>query len=150
LAGNAGTRRVTGFTRASVRCRTGQKEAHVFIDVLGPVVAIGFIVAVLGGALVLAGRRDRTRALVIARQVMLTDAIHRELGAVVSPVVEKQTFGRWQVHVSVPVERPAIVGRIVAIAESVLGTERVAAGGLRIVLTPRAETTRPRLVSRVA
>jgi len=120
------------------------------LTVLAPIVGVGVSVLVVVGLLALAAWRERTRALVVARQVMLTDAIHRELGAVVSPIVEKRTFGRWQVRFTVPVERPAIVGRIVAIADDVLGAERVAAGGLRIVLTPRTETERPRFVSRMA
>jgi hypothetical protein len=111
---------------------------------------LGVSALAVAGLLSLASWRDRRRARVVARQVMLTDAIHRELGAVVAPVVEQGAFGRWQVRLSVPVERPALVGRVVAIAGDVLGAERSAAGGLRIVLTPRAHAERPRLVSRVA
>lgn len=120
------------------------------LNVLALIGVLGGSVLAVAGLLALVTWREHTRELVVARQVMLTDAIHRELGAVVAPVVEKRMFGRWQVRFAVPVERPTVVGRIVAIADDVLGGERMAAGGLRIILTPQTEMERPRFVSRMA
>ncbi|MGH6720230.1 MAG: hypothetical protein ACREER_13025 [Alphaproteobacteria bacterium] len=50
------------------------------------------------------------------RQIALTDAIHRDLGAVVAPTVTRGLFGRWRVRVAVPFEQPALVGRVLEIA----------------------------------
>jgi hypothetical protein len=70
--------------------------------------------------LLVVGRVQRARDAEIGRQVAVTDAIHAELGPVVSPVV-KRRFGRgWQVEIAVPFERPAIVGRVVTIAHAAL------------------------------
>jgi len=87
-------------------------------------------------------RRSRQRA--IARQVMLTDAIHRELGAVVAPVVSKRMWGPWQILIAVPLAQPAVVASVVAIAHRALAfAGDVGPGRLRIVLTAQ-EGPRPR------
>jgi len=76
--------------------------------------------AAVTALLLVAGRVQRAREAEIGRQVSVTDAIHGELGAVVSPVV-KHRFGRgWRIEIAVPFERPAIVGRVVAIAHAAL------------------------------
>ena len=81
------------------------------------------VVAVLPMALLLAlllgvGRIQHAREARIARQIAVTDAIHRELGAVVAPVV-KRRFGRgWRVEIAVPFESPAVIGRVAAIAHA--------------------------------
>ena len=94
---------------------------------LATLVAVVMLPASLVAALLLAvGRMERARDARIARQVGVTDAIHRELGAVVAPVV-KRRFGRDRVEIAVPFESPAIVGRVVAIAH----TAMLRAGGSR-------------------
>jgi hypothetical protein len=65
--------------------------------------------------------RQRAQARVAAHQIRITDAVHAELGAVVSPVVEKPTFGPWRVVFPVPAGRVREVGRLMAITERVLG-----------------------------
>jgi hypothetical protein len=65
--------------------------------------------------------RERARAAVAARQIRLTDAVHAELGAVVSPVVEKRAFQPWRIVFAVPEGRVREVGRLVTITERVLG-----------------------------
>lgn len=70
--------------------------------------------------LLVVGRVQRAREAEIGRRVSVTDAIHSELGAVVSPVV-KRRFGRgWRIEIAVPFERPAIVGRVVGIAHAAM------------------------------
>jgi hypothetical protein len=71
--------------------------------------------------LLLMGRVQRAREVRIARQVGVTDAIHRELGAVVAPVVKRRGAGRsWRVEIAVPFESPLIVGRVGAIAHTAM------------------------------
>jgi len=76
---------------------------------LAVVVVTLFPLAVVLAPLLLAGRVARRRAAVIARQVELTEAIHRDLGAVVAPFVTRRPGGQWRVRIAVPFERPAVV-----------------------------------------
>jgi hypothetical protein len=86
--------------------------------------------------LLLAARAlERRRAERTARQVAVTEAIHRELGAVVAPVVEKRVFGPWRLYLRVPLERPGLVARIVAAASAALPH------GALVVLIPRSPAT---------
>ncbi len=78
--------------------------------------------------------RDRRRATALARQVRLTDALAAELGAVVAPVVRRPLAGPWRVEIRVPVSRPGLVSRIVAITEETLRELDVTRYAL--VLTP--------------
>jgi len=77
----------------------------------------------LGGVvtlLLLVRRLEHLRGARIARQVALTDAIHRELGAVVAPVVKRRAGRGWRVAIAVPFESPVIVGRVIAIAHAAM------------------------------
>jgi hypothetical protein len=85
----------------------------------------------------LVDRLERRRAEVVARQIELTDAIHRELGAVVAPRVTRRPWGRWRVSIAVPLDRPALVGRVLDV---VYGAFR---GRFDLVLTPTAPRARP-------
>ena len=76
--------------------------------------------------------RDRRRAATVARQIRLTDAITAELGPIVAPVVTRRLWGPWQVEVTMPLGRPAVVGRVFEI------THRVLPGRYEIWLTPPA------------
>src|SRR2546422_11015096 len=71
--------------------------------------------AVVLTPLLLASRVERRRAAVIARQVELTEAIHRDLGAVVAPFVTRRPGRRWRVRIAVPFERPAVVEAVLAV-----------------------------------
>jgi hypothetical protein len=67
--------------------------------------------------------RDRARETRIARQVAVTEAIHRQLGAIVAPVVTRRLGRGWRAEIAVPLESPTIVGEVVAIARATLGSE---------------------------
>src|SRR5262245_35777528 len=104
--------------------------------VLGVVTAISpflVVIALLGIANARSKRRERR----IARQIMLTDAIHRELGAVAAPVVTRRGRG-WLVRMAVPLDRPGTTAAIVRITERVFAREGDSGDRLRILLTPSA------------
>jgi hypothetical protein len=100
----------------------------------------GFACALFPFAAVIAllrvsGAVARRRDVRVARQIALTDAIHRELGAVAAPIVDRR-FGRgWLVRMTAPLDRPGTTAALVRIAERQFafeaGTRR-----LRIVLVP--------------
>lgn len=94
------------------------------------------VIALLRLADFVSARREAS----IARQIALTNAIHRELGAVAAPMVSRRTGGGWLVSVAVPLDRPGTTAAIVRITERMFARD----GGvdpLRILLTPAA--TRP-------
>ncbi len=101
-------------------------------------------ILVLVALLKLAAWRDETRREVVARQIALTDAIGRELGAIVAPVVRKRPWGPWQIEIAVPLARPAIVGTILAIADRALAVAHPTARDYRIILTPQEDAIAPR------
>src|SRR5256886_2582204 len=84
----------------------------------------------------LTARVERRRAAVIARQIELTDAIHREVGALVAPWVMRRPGGAWRVRIAVPFERPAVVEAIVAVVR------RTFTGRFDLVLTPQENVVR--------
>jgi hypothetical protein len=79
--------------------------------------------------------RERARAEVVARQIMLTDAIHAELGPVVSPFVQKRAFRPWRVTFSVPETRVREMARLISITDRVLGAALPSSEGFHIVFT---------------
>ena len=91
--------------------------------------------AALVGLMLALEARQRARDAVAARQIMLTDAVHAELGAIVSPVVEKRAFGPWRVVFAVPEGRPREIGRLMAITERVVGSQL---RNVQVVFTRRA------------
>ena len=91
--------------------------------------------AVVMGLLHLAGHTERRREEGRARQVMLTDAIHSKLGAVVAPVVSRRRGG-WDVSIAVPFGRPALVAEVLSIVHGDFTSRHGDAP--RIVLTARA------------
>ena len=98
-------------------------------------------ILVVIGLLALAAWRDHRREAMVARQVRLTDALAAELGPVVAPLVAKPLGGPWRVEIRVPVGRPAIVSRIVAITHETL--TRSGAARYELVLTPEPAPSRP-------
>lgn len=97
------------------------------------------MLAGLSGMLAVAARVQRARAERVERQIAVTDAIHRELGAVVAPVVTRHGRHRWTVAVTAPLDRPLAVGRILAIAYEVMAARRPAhPPEISFVLRPRA------------
>jgi hypothetical protein len=107
--------------------------------------ALAFVVPLLAvvGLLLLTARVQRAREAVIARQVDVTDAIHRELGAVAAPVVRKRAWGRWQVQIAVDFERPALVTAVLAAAWTAVARFDPATS-VRIVLVARDAPARVR------
>jgi hypothetical protein len=84
--------------------------------------AISFAVAPLLGLIALLRIVDRVEQRSqerYERQIVVTEAIHRELGAVVAPVVYRRHGGGWIVEMAVPLDRPAAVATILRIADSV-------------------------------
>jgi hypothetical protein len=75
-----------------------------------------------------------------ARQIALTDAIHRELGAVTAPTVTPRRGGGWLVQMVVPFDRPAMVAAILGITDRAFAS-RETSGGLQVVLVPAPRST---------
>jgi hypothetical protein len=98
--------------------------ALAVVTTLSPMLVIALLLA-------LADWRDRRRAMVVSRQVQLSDAIARELGAVVAPVVRKPLGGRWRIEMALPPGRPALVAHVV---EIVRATMAAMAGPSELVL----------------
>ena len=108
----------------------------VFAVALFPIVSLVALLEVVAW-------RDRQLKAAVARQIVLTDAIAGELGAIVAPVVKKPLWGPWQIEIAVPFARPATVGTILSIAHRVFSfAERMSPGRYRIVLTPQEEPAR--------
>lgn len=94
---------------------------------------------VLGGLLRLSQSIGRRRSERVACQIMLTDAIHRELGAAAAPEVRRAWRGGWTVVMTVPIDSDAIVAALVRITQRFFSElDQVEVPRLRIVLTPRA------------
>lgn len=101
-----------------------------------------FPAAVLVAILLVVEQRQRAREDVVARQIILTDAIHAELGAVVAPVVEKRAFQPWRVVFALPEERTREMARLIAITERVFDSRMTMPGDVDIVFTRRASAPR--------
>ncbi len=87
--------------------------------------------------LTLVNRIARRRDACVARQIALTDAIHRELGAAAAPVVWRRSR-EWIVSVRVPLQREGMVGAITRITHDVFRRlDRQDPPRLRVVLLPR-------------
>src|SRR5262245_10877307 len=77
----------------------------------------------------------------IARQIALTDAIHRELGAVAAPTVTGSR-GAWRVRMRAPLDRPALLSTLVRITEREFARRDGERSGLcEITLTPAPRET---------
>lgn len=74
----------------------------------------------------------------VVRQIALTDAIHRELGAVAAPVVTRSWTRGWIVSVRVPLDHEGMVGVITRITHDLFRRlDRQDPPRLSIVLIPR-------------
>jgi hypothetical protein len=109
-----------------------------------------FPFGLLIAALKLSIWRQRTRLSEIARQIAVTDAIHAELGAVVSPVVRRKLGRGWRLTIPVPFDRPDTIMQVVSAAYGVFSTsERTSPGRFEIVLTPQERPVRRHIPVRV-
>lgn len=111
------------------------------------VVAVPFFA--VSGLLTLVERRQNRRDLQLARQIMLTDAIHWELGAVAAPVVSRQRGG-WRVSMAVPFDRPAEVATLLRVTQRHFSADEDGAESLEIVLTPTRSALPPCAVKSLA
>ena len=85
----------------------------------------------------LSRRIQRRREERVARQIVLTEAIHRELGAVAAPDVTRSLSGEWTVSMRLPLEREATVGGITRLTQDVFRRlDRQDPPRLRLVLIP--------------
>lgn len=91
----------------------------MLIAAVGMGVALVPVILIVG-MLLLATRIQRARAEAVARQIGVTDAIHRRFGPVVAPVVERRRGGRWRAVIPVPFSQPDVVAGVVDLAERTL------------------------------
>lgn len=74
----------------------------------------------------------------VARQIALTDAIHRELGAAAAPDVTRSFTGEWTVSVRLPLQREGTVGAITRLTQDLFRRlDRQDPPRLRLVLIPQ-------------
>ena len=92
------------------------------------------VIALLRFADFVSARREAS----VARQIALTNAIHRELGAVAAPMVSRRPGGGWLVSMAVPLDRPGTTAAIVRITERMFAPDGRGVDALRILLTPAA------------
>jgi hypothetical protein len=94
-----------------------------------------------------AGALERRRLHRVTRQIALTDAIHRELGAAAAPEVRRTWTGEWVVSVRLALSRESTVGTIARITGDLF---RSVDGGdaprVRLVLRPVDERV-PRVLA---
>jgi len=93
------------------------------------------LLLLLFGLLWAAGRIEQRRNERYAKQIALTDAIHRELGAVAAPTLHRRRGGGWTVTMAVPFDQPSTVAALLRI------TQRLAS--YEVVLTPRVNPQKP-------
>ncbi|HXJ79755.1 MAG TPA: hypothetical protein VMS64_13870 [Candidatus Methylomirabilis sp.] len=104
----------------------------VLLEIVVAAIPLGVVV----GLLRLVDWRQERRDECHARQVMLTDAIHREMGAAAAPTVERRRRGGYKVQMMVSLDRPAVVAAILRVTHHVLASSgRV--DQVQIVLIPR-------------
>ena len=108
------------------------------LDLLGFGVVVVIPPALVVLLLLYSNHVQRAGADAVARQVAVTDAIHRELGAVVAPVM-RRSRGAWELRMAVPLEPPSLVGSVLAVTHRTLAHSGCPARErVRIVLVPRA------------
>ena len=107
-----------------------------------PFVAVSAVLTVVER---LQNRRDSERD----RQIMLTDAIHWELGAVAAPVVSWRRGG-WRVLMAVPFDRPVEVAALLRVTQRHFSESGNGLEPLEIVLTPNRLVASARPVKSLA
>ncbi len=90
------------------------------------------------GLLRFANAVQRRRDAGVARQIALTDAIHRELGAAAAPNVRRTWSGEWVVSMRLALAREGTVGTITRITNDLFRRlDRQDPPRLRVVLLPQ-------------
>src|SRR5258706_980458 len=92
--------------------------------------------------LLLAEWRQRARQRRLVRQVVVTEAIDAELGAIVAPFIKRRFPRGWRLEVAVPFDEPALVGQVVALAHAAMQRMDPHASPLEIVLTAQTPEVR--------
>jgi len=111
-------------------------------------VAVPFVA--VSALLALAERLQDRRESQRDRQIMLTDAIHWELGAAAAPVVSRRLRGGWRVFIAVPLDRPAEVAAILRVTQRHFSADEEGTESLEIVLTPNRSVVSPCAVKSLA
>jgi len=110
---------------------------------LGTALAVVILPAASVTALLLIAEwRERARQRRLVRQVMVTEAIDAELGAIVAPVVRRRFARGWRLEVGVPFDEPALVGQVVALAHTAMQRMDPDTSPLEIVLTAQSPEVR--------
>ena len=108
------------------------------VEWVSAAVAMVLPFAAVGGLLWLARVIHEKREAGVARQIALTDAIHRELGAAAAPEVERTWTGDWIVSVRLPLHREALVGTVTRITHDLFRRlDRADPPRVRLVLIQR-------------
>jgi|SRR5215813_12620819 len=97
----------------------------------------------ISALLLVAERLQDRRERALFRQIALTDAIHRELGAIAAPTVRQRFGGGWAVSMALPLDRPATVATIVRLTGQHFSREEQDGTPLEIVLTSRTSSAWP-------
>ena len=90
------------------------------METLVGILVLASPIAILVALFARPDRREPRRRLEIERQIALTDAIHARLGAVAAPVVRLRREV-WQIAVTVPFERPAVMDAVLATVHEAFG-----------------------------
>src|ERR1700730_10104778 len=107
-----------------------ETETTIMIALI-PFLAIWGLLRFVGGV-------ERRRDARVARQIVLTDAIHRELGAVAAPNVRRTWSGEWVVSMRLPLPRGGTAGAIPRITHHrSRRLDRQDPPRLRVVLLPQ-------------
>ncbi len=109
-----------------------------WLTVLGGAAFLLLVFALVGGPVFLVDwSRKRTQA-AIDRQILLTDALDRQLGAIVAPVVTKPLLGPWQIQIAVPLLRSTTAASILSVVDDVFSDmARLDSSPYRIVLNAK-------------
>jgi hypothetical protein len=95
------------------------------------------------GLLRVAQAVERRRERCVSRQIALTDAIHRELGAAAAPEVRRTWTGEWVVSMRLGLSRESTVGTIARITSDLFRRlDGRDSPRLRVVLLPLDERMR--------
>ena len=94
------------------------------IALVAALVVIGVPVAVLIALLALADAVQRRREAVIVRQIDVTDAVHREFGAIVAPTVQRARGG-WRVTLPMDPWHPHAAAVVELAARTLGGSHNV-------------------------
>ncbi len=95
------------------------------------------------GLLRVAQAVERRRERCVSRQIALTDAIHRELGAAAAPEVRRTWTGEWVVSMRLALSRESTVGTIARITSDLFRRlDNRDSPRLRVVLLPLDERVR--------